>query len=255
MRISGKNPRKGNTAKSLPGLVIAIRKKKVGDGAKVVWHQLYQVWCAQGVLSQTIKVDQLVPLSINNFPELLAFRDKRLTAEERLPSSDPKWQSPLTSTASSYPTVTLKTVWEQHRATYKQRTEDQSRKRKVGTRAAADAADTAIAATRADANKALSLATVTNQPAPPASSSSASSQPSRIARILNVSKSEYTVQYTEPQGNPEKGRVGRDWMDKQAAYIDVVHAFWNEQHADKEQQQQQQQDDEVADMDVVEVEQ
>ena len=90
------------------------------------------------------------------------------------------------------------------------------------SRTAADAADTAIAATQADRRSALSLATITNQPASQLSSGAA---PSRITRIIRASKTQYTVQWSEPVGNPAIDRVGKEWMNKQAAYIDVVNEF------------------------------
>ena len=74
VRVPGRNPRKGNTRNILPGLVVGIHSHKVGT-ANAVTHKLYTVWCPHGVLSQPIKVDKLVTLSANNFPELLEFRD------------------------------------------------------------------------------------------------------------------------------------------------------------------------------------
>ena len=233
VRIPGKNPRKGDTPNSLPGLVVSIHKQDNGSGSKKVVHQLYTVWCQYGVLSQKLKIDKLVSLSINNFPHLLAFRDETLTAPERLPQSDPDWQSALRGTARSCPKVTVDAAWKAHVATFQQRPVDQSRQRTVPTRLAADAADTAIAATRADNREALSFATITNQFASQSSSRPAASS---IARILSANKTNYKVQWTQPEGNPAVSSVNKHWMIHQAAYRDVVNAHNAEQQEQQEQQ-------------------
>ena len=101
LRVPGNNARKGATPSCVPGVVVAIYKQNNGSGSKKVVRQLYSVWCEYGVLSQKLKIDKLVSISINNFPALLAFREETLTAEERLPESDSNWRSPLDGTFSS----------------------------------------------------------------------------------------------------------------------------------------------------------
>ena len=91
--------------------------------------------CRHGVLKDKLKVDKLVTLSINNFPALLELRDQRLTAQQRLASSNPNWQPPLDALAD-VPRIPLKRAWKKHRAAFTQRTEDQSRHRTVPTRTA-----------------------------------------------------------------------------------------------------------------------
>ena len=85
VRIPGAHLLKG--ANLLPCLVIAVDKRVVGTG-RTTTHQMYTMWSPQGVLANEIGVNMLKPLAINNFPELLAFRDKKLTAAKRLPSDD-----------------------------------------------------------------------------------------------------------------------------------------------------------------------
>ena len=235
--VPGKNPRKGDTSNSVPGLVIAIHSKDRTAGSKKVVHQLYTVWCPHGVLSQKLKVDKLVTLSINNFPELLAFRNETLTAAERLPCTDKDWLSPLLGTARSLPVVTIQAAWTAHRGPTRstQSTVDQSRQRTVDTRTAADAASVALAAGQVDTRTALSLATLTNQPVPHQRGSS----PSRIARILSVNApgTVYTVEWTQPAGNPERTKVQVSWMNRSAAYKPVVEAWWRERQCQQQERE------------------
>ena len=88
----------------------------------------------------------------------------------------------------------------------------------------------------ADRRKAPSLATLTNQPTPPVDG--ATPNPSRILRILSENKTHYRVQWSQPEANPEVGPVTIQWMNRQAAYKEVVEKWWHEQ-----EQQQQQQDE------------
>jgi hypothetical protein len=120
VRIPGPHPGKGATTNCLPGLVISVAAHTVGTGRTAV-YQLYTVWTPEGVLSAKLSVDKLKGLSINSFPELLAFRDERLTAAERLPPNEPGYQQPLLGTAGRCPKVTLATAWTAHRATFEQR--------------------------------------------------------------------------------------------------------------------------------------
>ena len=230
--VPGTNPRKGDTRHSVPGLVIGIKRKTMSAGSKRVVHQMYTVWCPHGVLSQKIKVDRLVSISINSFPELLIFRDETLSAEERLPPDDPNWRSPLRGTARSVPKVTINRAWKKQRGPTRmtQRTVDQSRKRKVNTRAAGDAASVALAAGQADGRSALSLASLTNQPVPHHRSDS----PSRIARILSVNAAGtvYTVEWTQPASNPERTRERVGWLHSQQSYVSVVEAWLRQQSED-----------------------
>ena len=71
VRIPGKNPRKGHLHNCLPCLVVDVREERRRAGTRVVVHRMYTVWCPFGVLSNKLKVDKLVSLSINNFPALL----------------------------------------------------------------------------------------------------------------------------------------------------------------------------------------
>jgi hypothetical protein len=190
------------------------------------------VWCAYGVLAQPVKVDKLVSLSINNFPVLLDFRDNTLSPEERLAPDAPGYVSPMSYTAAGIPKCTIDRAWKQHLETFKQRPVDQSRQRTVAARVTATAADASIASSLADRRRPTSLATLSDQPAaaPPAMTTA-----SHIVEILRVSRARYYVQFSEPQGNPERLYVGRQWLNTRAEYADLVQRFWV-QHEQKLQQ-------------------
>ena len=230
VRIPGAHPRKGATANLLPCLVIAVDKRVVGTG-KTATHQMYTMWSPQGVLANKIGVNMLKPLAINNFPELLAFRDEKLTAAERLPSDDTNHKSPLLGTASTYPKLTLDSAWTAFRATYTQRTVDQSRQCKVATRKAANAADTSIQAARATRKKGYSYESLSNTPASQRDRTTAS----HITEIFSVNKTHYTVRWSEPAGAPAESKERIKVMDTQAEYIDIVNAFRAKQQAEQAQ--------------------
>ena len=191
-------------------------------------HKPYTVWCSHGVLSQPLKVVKLVALSANNFPELLEFRDVTLSDEERLPVADDSWQSPLLGTVRKQPKVTLEAAWKAERATFKQRPVDPSSgQRKVPSRTAAVAADTALAVAQADKRRGTSLATFSNQTAPIAT---VATQGSYITMILRENATSYFVRWSEPEGKPTESYVGKRWMDRLAEYAPTV-IGWREQQA------------------------
>ena len=247
VRIPGKNPRKGATANCLPCLVVAVDKRVVGTG-KTATHQTYTMWSPQGVLTNKLGVNMLKPLSINNFPELLAFRDEKLTAAERLPSDHPDHQQPLLGTASTFPKLTLENAWKAYRGTYTQRTVNQSRQRKVVSRKAANAADTSIQAARATRKKGYSYESLSDTPASQRDRSSAS----RITEIFAVNKAHthYTVRWSEPAGAPAETKERISWLDQRAQYIEVVNAFRAKQQTQQTQQTQQMQQTQQAEDDM-----
>ena len=193
-------------------------------------HRLYRVWCRYGLLSEAVSIDSLIPNHINTIDYLRVFRDETLTAQERLDPSDPDWESPLMGTVAGYKPITIKAAWAAELETWIKRTEDQSRQRKTATRTAAVAADTAIAATRADKRTALSLSTVTNQPASHSQPSSASS----IALILSEKASYYRVQWTQPEGTQSVG-----WSARAGWTSTVTMQIWCERGGRHIQPQQQ----------------
>ena len=229
VRVPGRNPRKGDTSHNVPGLVIGITDREVGSATKVT-HKMYTVWCAQGVLSQPVKLDKLVPLSINNFPELLDFRDRMLTPAERLLPTDTGWQSPLLGTASKLRKVEISKAWKQQLSGYTQRTNNQRRQRATDARTAAVAADTALQLARADQRRVTSLATVSNQPAPARPTATRGSYITKILGTVGTAK--YRVQWSEPEGNPAVDTVSRNWLDTRAEYVDVVLTFRQRQLAE-----------------------
>jgi hypothetical protein len=116
-----------------------------------------------------------------------------------------------------------------------------SRQRTVPARVTANAADTAIQAARADRRKGYTLDSLSNQPA---SRCSHNGRASYIVRILRASKTQYTVEWSEPQGAPETSREAVGWLNKQAEYIGVVNAWRAQQHQEQHQEQQQEQQEE-----------
>lgn len=229
VRIQGKKPRSGDTSTSLPGLVIGVHRHDKGSRTQKVVHQTYTVWCEYGVLDNTLPVDKLNKLSLNNFPELLDFIHNTLTDTERLPTDDPNWSSPNDRITTASKKISLKNAWAKHLVQRKQRPEDQSRHRTTASRAAASAADTAIAAIQADRRSALSLNTVTNQPA---SQPARGASPSRIVRITGHTLLKYKVTYSQPAANPETGTVNRKWLDTHDSYVQLVLAYWDDQRTD-----------------------
>jgi len=149
VRVSGSNPRKGACTNNLPCIVREVVSRHVGSGPKKT-HHLYKVVCEFGMVSSTFKIDKLVPLSLNNFPEMVALKQVygELSATER----------------GRLEKLTLTNAYEKYIAKSKQRTVDQSRQRSVATRAAATAADTAIAIGQADKHAAPSPAATSYQP-------------------------------------------------------------------------------------------
>ena len=228
VRVPGKNPRKGDTSHSVPGLVIGITERQVGSTTKVT-HKMYTVWCAQGVLSQPIKLDKLVPLSINNFSELLEFRDRTLKPAERLQPTNAGWQSPLLGTASTLRRVEIGKAWKQQLSGYTQRTVDQSRQRTTTARTAAVAAETALQVSRADERRAASLASLSNQAAPARSTGTRGSYITKILGTAGLAR--YRVQWSEPEGNPAVTTELRTWLDTSAEYVSVVRAYRQQQLA------------------------
>ena len=226
VRIKGKKPRSGDTTNSLPGLVIGVHRHEKGNKPQKVVHQTYTVWTVFGVLDNKLPVDSLNKLSLNNFPDLLDFKDNKLTDAEQLPTDDENWTSPINRVTAEYSTITLKNAWSAHLLQRTQRPVDQSRHRTTASRPAATAADTAIAATQADTRSALSLNTVSDRPA---SRSARGPSPSRIVAITGHTKSKYKVVYSQPAANPHRGDVTRTWMDKRAEYVDLVKLYWDEQ--------------------------
>jgi hypothetical protein len=160
--------------------------------------------CEFGMVSSTFKIDKLVPLSLNNFPEMVALKQVygELSATER----------------GRLEKLTLTNAYEKYIAKSKQRTVDQSRQRSMATRAAATAADTAIAVGQADKHAVPSLAALSYQP----SSQPARSGPSHIVAILKEQKARYWVRWSQPEGAEEETWENKRFMETSEAHREVV---------------------------------
>ena len=215
--VPGSAPRKGDTKTTLPGLVVDIKRHEIGEGKSTVAHQSYRVWTPYGLLKKILTVDRLATLSINNFPELLDFRDNKLSPEERLPMDDPQHQSPMNGTLADAKRIKVSEARANYKKTFKKGAGKKKRKKSAADRIAATAADTAIAATLADNVSALSLSTVTNQPTPIATSQSEDVQKgSYMVKIVGVNRAnnKYKVLWSEPVGNPITTLERKPWMKK-----------------------------------------
>ena len=231
LRVPTKNKRKSGTPHVVPSMVVDIHQMEMKTTTRTVVHQLYTVWSPQGLISGQHKVDQIIELSINNFPELLEFRDDVLTAEHRLGTDEHGWRSPMDMLDGLKP-VTVHQAWAMLNASRKQRTVDMSRQRVVPARVAADAAATSIAAGEADRRAALSLNTISNRAVP--SKHASSSSASFIVRILHENTRQYRVQWSQPEADPAMTWESKHRMDTQSEHFDVVKAWRHKQEEQKE---------------------
>ena len=232
------NPRKGSGSKRdcIPGLVIGVHPRYADGSTSKVTHMMYTVWCEFGVLLGQWKIDKLCTLPANNYPALPAILDS-LTPAERLSVNDANFVEPLQCTAKDVARISLDDAYNKLQSRRTHRVEDQSRKRTAPARTAANAADAAVAATRADTRKAASLAVVTNRPVV----RTVLSQASRVTCILEESRTKYKVRWSEPEGNPEVTWELKSWLLRHPQYISVVGEYVERQG--KEQQQQQHEED------------
>ena len=214
----------------MPGLVIGITERQVGSTTKVDAQDVHGVVCAGCGLSQPIKLDKLVPLSINNFSELLEFRDRTLKPAERLQPTNAGWQSPLFGHRQhTTQGRNRQGIGSRQLSGYTQRTVDQSRQRTTTARTAAVAAETALQVSRADERRAASLASLSNQAAPARSTGTRGSYITKILGTAGLAR--YRVQWSEPEGNPAVTTELRTWLDTSAEYVSVVRAYRQQQLA------------------------
>ena len=211
--------------------MIGVHPRFADGSISKVMHVMYTVWCEFGVLSGQWKIDKLCRLPSNNYPALLAIIDS-LTPPERLSVNDVNFVQPLHCTAKDVARISLDDAFKQLHNRRTHRVEEQSRQRTAPARTAANAADVAIAATRADTRKAASLAVITNQPVV----RTAANRASRGTYILDENKTKYRVRWSEPEGNPEVTWELKSWLLRQAEYISVVAEYT--ERLEKEQQQQ-----------------
>jgi transposase InsO family protein len=211
--VPGSNPRKGKGSNNLPCIIVGVQTWALGRHGGT--RRMYQVACQFSLLKDLVKVDMLVPLSLNNWPLLVELKAKyaKLTPAE----------------LAARPTLATKTAYEQYLATFKHATEDQSRQRAVPMRVAAAAADTAIAVSQADKRATSSLATLSNRAA---ARPTRNASPSRVVEILKEEKNKYRVRWSQPEGAHAVTWESKKRMDNSADDADVVRAWRAKQTVD-----------------------
>ena len=183
---------------NLPGIIIDVHTHAVGNSTDGVEHQQYTVLTEFGILLNTWKIDELVPIALNAFPQLVALMDN-FTARELMQPSHPDF-TPVDK--SRYQRLSVKEAWDLHQRKKKPPTVAAGRKRQVAMRVASVAAETALVASKVDKNNAPSLLTLSTQPTP----LSTRSAPSHIIRIVNAnsatagSPGRYRVEWSDPPG-------------------------------------------------------
>jgi hypothetical protein len=101
------------------------------------------------VVSGTWKIDELVPITLNNFPQLVS-RFEELTRAELLGNTD----GTRTVDVSRYSEVSVEEAWRLHQAKMKPARENMARRRQVEMRASAVAAETAIVSSQVESRRA-----------------------------------------------------------------------------------------------------
>lgn len=181
--------RHGKAPDCIPGLIILITDKQTGSGAAKATHHFYTILTEYGVLKERYQVGQLSPLTLNNYPALATMKAEQFTDAEQESSTHPHWTA---VDITRFTPISSKDAHEQMLAGEKQATVDQSRKRRVPTRAAANAAETSIMASQASKRSAPSVADLSNQPA---------ARPSRteknvIVEVICKHRGGYKVRYS-----------------------------------------------------------
>ena len=175
---------------NLPSIVVAVHTQVVGDAATQALHKQYTLLTEFGLLENTWKVDELVPLSLHNFPQLASIMAD-LSAAELLSETSPDAR-PID--LSRYPRIGIEDAWKQHRAKRMPATKSAARVRATPSRTVAVAAETAIVNSRLDRRRAPSLFTVSSQPA---SVPLAHRAPAHIVKLL-AKNSKYKVLWSDP---------------------------------------------------------
>ena len=149
---------------NLPGIVVAVHSHAVGDSGPSqpqVQHKQYTVLTEFGVLHGTWKIDELMPISLNNFPQLITLMSD-MPVEERMSTAHRDGRD---IDLTRDPRIGIDDAWTQHRLKRKPATKSAARPRTAPARAVVVAAETAIVASRVDRRRAPSLLTVSSQPA------------------------------------------------------------------------------------------
>lgn len=182
----------------LPCIIVGIRirlplSSSSGQESTRAQHETFQLLSEHGVLEGTYRADQLVPITLDNFLALVALYDKFSAAQMLMPSVS--GHEPITET--DYSLISAEEAFRKEDRKKKPVAVDNSRRRDVVPRSAAVAAETSLANSLVDRNKAPSLHTLTSQPTvPPASST-------RVPTILYIEKhnkaqTKFRVMWGEP---------------------------------------------------------
>ena len=215
VRVRGSNPRKGSGSENLPCVVVALQQRIDEDVPQSKPRTMYQVVSKHGVLRRTYKVDQLVPLSINNYPDLLELRSAfaDLSAEDIEAKDKVSINAAMTQHRAEFTPATLTTSARQQ----------QQHQRAVQQRKAAVAAETAIAASQS------SVPVRPSSPIPAAASSHRANSPSRIVKIISQTKTGYRCQWSQPVGNPEITTVAKKYIHSHRdAHIRELGRLWEQ---------------------------
>ena len=186
--------RKARGTDNLPGIIVAVHTQAVGTAETQALHRQYTVLSEFGVLNNTWKVDELVPLSLNNFPQLLTLLSEFSLAQRMTETHADARPINL----DRYLRISIEQAWKQHRARRKPATKSARRLRATPSRSVAVAAETALIVSRVDRRKAPSLFTVSSQPA---SAPPAPTRAPRIIKILAKTGKQYKVQWDDPPGH------------------------------------------------------
>jgi hypothetical protein len=182
---------------NLPCLIVGVHTQEVGQkhSGQQVQHQQYKLLCEFGVLSNTWKVDELVPLSLNNYPQLVTLLGGLSAAELMAPGTN-GWK-PID--LSRYEEIGIEEAWKQHQLKKKPATVNVARNRKTTARVTAVAAETSIISSQVESRRAPNLFnSVSSQPAPQQSRPSAS----YIVSIIKESATgeRYKVEWSNSPG-------------------------------------------------------
>jgi hypothetical protein len=150
------------------------------------------------VLSGTWKVDELVPLALNNHAQLVDLYESFTAAELMAPGAD-GWQ-PVD--LRRYDEVSIEEAWERHRAKRKPATVSAARRRQGELRSTAVAAETAIVSSQVERRRAPNLFnTLSSQPTPRTDRAAA-------AHIVRIVASNRKGESTGSNGASRQGKCG-----------------------------------------------
>ena len=194
------NSKKGKGTDSLPCIIIAVKAAAASKSSSTdspttlsISHQKYTLLCEFGLLEKDYRQDQLVPITLNNFPQLVSIYATFSAGQLCAPTS----QDYVPIRPVDYPLVSAEAAWRQELKKTPPTQKKQGRRRDAPERPAAVAADTAIVNAQVDRNRAPDLFALTSVPA-----LTIAPRPSglRTITVLDHRKnmSEFQVEYGAP---------------------------------------------------------